>query len=283
MKLSLVRPSLPALSLLSALSIASAACSSTEETTITPPAQPAAEAPVETPASNVRKLVDGTAQPTSPVNLLTDPGFALVSRGASYVGFLAFEASSSSSYELETTVQSRSPAGFAGAVAIVSIAEPVIVLARVPGGQGPFRAQIWVSRSDAKGKPAPASDAKPVAASLTEESPDGNAIDLTPVPDATRTSAGRTWVLHRAEVTKPMPYGGFLVIETDGPTQLAAPEVTSGEVVVGAAVRSRPLASAPARSLRAHERAAIQRFRAIKPLLVPASSPALHTPKPFAL
>lgn len=276
MKLSLVR-------LLPALALASAACSSSEETSVTPPAQPAAEAPVETPAPNVRKLVEGTAQPTSPVNLLTDPGFALVSQGASYVGFLAFDASSSSSYELETTVDSRSPAGFSGAVAIVSTTEPVIVLARVPGGQGPFRAQIWLSKSDARGKASPASEPVAVTASLTEESPDGNAFDLKPVPEATRTAAGRTWVLHRAEVTKPMPYGGFLVLQTEGPTQLAAPEVTSAEIVVGAAVRSRPLASAPGRALRAHERKAIQRFRGIKPMLVPATSPALRAPKAAAL
>ncbi len=272
MKLSLIA--------VSALSLLAFACgTSTNDAPAPAPVTPA-ETPTETPKP-VRTLVEATVQPTSPVNLLVDPGFSLVGQGSSYTGWLAFEESSSVPFDLETTLDSRSPAGFAGGVALVrpsgatdTSSEGIVILASVPGGQGPFRAQVWFSKSDSKGRPATlATDGSAVSAAITEESPEGKAYDFSAVPDATRTVAGRTWVLYRADVTNPLPYGGFLVLHTGtkgGQVQIAAPEITSGEVVVGAAVRSL-VSGARARGLTSFEKKAIQRFRSIKPLLVPAA------------
>jgi hypothetical protein len=250
--------------------------------------QPPAPAPIEAPPADapapakVRTLLDGTVQPTSPVNLLADPGFALVGQGANYTSFLAFEEESSSPYDLETGVESRAPSGFGGSVALVrtsgatdTSSSAVVMLASVPGGQGPFRAQIWFSKSDARGRPtALVTDGSAAAASVTEESPDGKAYDLSPVPEAARVVSGRTWVLYRAEIPGALPYGGFLVVRTGsagGQVQIAAPEVTSAEIVVGAPIlAARTSAPARSRALTAYERAALRRFRGIRPRLVPA-------------
>lgn len=271
----------PALSVLSSLTALLVGCGSTSSD---PAPAPTPVVPAETPAepaAKPRTLVEATVQPTSPVNLLTDPGFALVAAGASYSTFLAFEEASSAPFDIETTLDSRSPAGFAGGTALIRPAgatdtksDAIILLTSVLGGQGPFRAQVWFSKSDAKGKPATlATDGSAVAASLTEESPEGKAYDLAPVPEATRTVSGRTWVLYRAEITSPLTFGGFFVIRTGekgGQVQIAAPEVTTAEIVVGAAVRARAGAPARARATTSWERSAIRRFRAIKPVLTPA-------------
>lgn len=278
MKLSLA-PLVSVLSLSLSASVVGCGSSSSD-----PAPAPVAEVPTETPvepAPKPRTLIEATVQPTSPVNLLADPGFALVAAGASYTSFLAFEEATSSPFDIETTLDSRSPAGFAGGTALVrpsgatdTKSDAVILLTSILGGQGPFRAQVWFSKSDAKGKPATlATDGSAVSASLTEESPEGKGYDLAPVPEATRTVSGRTWVLYRAEIASPLPYGGFMVIRTGdkgGQVQIAAPEVTTAEIVAGAAVRARSATPARARGTTSWERAAIRRFRSIKPVLTPA-------------
>lgn len=277
MKLSLVAAS--------SLALFAVACGSTTSSDPAPAPPPPAETPAATPAAPVRTLVDATVQPTSPVNLLVDPGFSLVGQQQSYSGFLAFTESDSQPFDLETTLDSRSPAGFAGGVALVkpsgatdTKSDAVVILASVMGGQGPFKGQVWFSKSDSKGKPATlATDGSAVTASLTEESPDGKGYDFAPVPDATKTVGGRTWVLYRVDVTSPLPYGGFLVLRTGtkgGQVHIAAPEITSSEVVAGAAVRSLPLGASRSRALTSYERAAIKRFKSIKPSLVPAAPKA---------
>src|SRR5690606_12600791 len=83
-----------------------AACAPADEPL--PPSPKAQETPAETPAAAPpRKLVSGAALPTGPVNLLVDPGFALVGRQAGYGSFLAFYARDFDALDLETQVDSR--------------------------------------------------------------------------------------------------------------------------------------------------------------------------------
>ena len=242
-----------------------------------------------TPASSApaRQLVDGKALSTSPVNLLADPGFSLVGREQGYGSFLAFYDGGQRLFELATTLDSRSPAGFGGAVALVrpdnatdTKSQAVILLTSFLGGRGPFHAKIWVSKSNVRGEPVDVpTDGSAVKASIMEGSPDSNeAFDLEVDPAATRTIGGRTWVLLRGDVPKPLESGGFFVVRTGthgGHIHLAAPEVTSDELVVGQAVKSRTtLAVARTRAKDASERMAIKAYRAIPPRLVPAAPKA---------
>lgn len=268
MKLSLAP--LPVLA--AALALAGCGSSSSSDTAPAPaPTQTPAE---ETPAPRVRTLVEGTVMPASPVNLLADPGFALVGQGANYTSFLGFDEETSQPFDLEATLDSRAPSGFGGNVGRVRGGGSTILLASLPGGQGPFTAQVWFSRLDAKGRPADLpTDGSVVAASVTEESPEGKAYDLAVVPDATRTVAGRTWVLHRATIAGPLPFGGFFVLRVvskDGEVQISAPQVTSAEIVAGAPIQSATRAGVRGRALASYERDGLRKFRSMKPRLVPA-------------
>jgi hypothetical protein len=239
--------------------------------------------PAEQPPANAsgRQLIDGKQLPTSAVNLLADPGFAAQQGG--YGAFLAFYDGSYEQLELETTIDSRSPSGFGGAVALIRPAgatdtksEPVILLTSFLGGAGPFHAQIWVSKSDIKGAPVEVpTDGSAVKVSVADGDPDaGESFDLKPVDGASRTVAGRTWLLYKADITKPLANGGFFVIRTGakgGHIHLAAPEVTSDQVAVGQAVMRASAFSVTARTKTAAEKAAIKKYRAIPPRLTPAA------------
>lgn len=283
MKLSLI-----AAASLAALSSLAVACSTTSDDPVLrkPPAAttPPAEAPVATP----RKLVDGTALSTTPVNLIADPGFGLTGDEAGgYGSFLAFyeDGGGSGQFELAATLDSRSPAGFGGNVGLVkpegasdTASAPVLVLAAFPGGAGPFRAQVWVSHSDVAGKPteAVAVDDTGVRASVAEETPEGDAIDLSLVEGSTRTVGGRTWVLLRGEIQKPLTYGGFFIVRTGtggGQFQVAAPEVVAQPLVDGLpTTKSRSVSAASkARSKTTFERAAIQKYKSRPPRLAPGA------------
>lgn len=278
MKLSLI-----AVAALSALSVLAAACGLEEPSPLgrKDPAAPATTDPA--PTSAPRKLVEGSALPTSPTNLIADPGFGLVGREAGYGAFLALYDDTFSPIDLETTYDSRSPAGFGGSVALVKPAgatstksDPVMLLASFQGGAGPFRAQVWVSKSSVSGAPADVTnDEKGVRAMLTDETPEGEAFDLVPVDGSARTAGGRRWVLLRAEVQKPLVYGGFLVIRTGtggGQFHIAAPEVVAQPLVDAHAVRSsRPLVKARAKT--SSERAAITRYKQQRPRLMLPSTP----------
>lgn len=228
-----------------------------------------------------RQLIDGKQLATSPVNLLADPGFGLAGHGGGYGSFLAFYEGGYDPYEIETTIDSRSPAGFGGAVGIIrpsgatdKKSEPVVLLTSFLGGAGPFHAQIWVSKSDVKGNPVDVpTDA--AQASIADGDPDaGESFDLVPVEGASRTVSGRTWVLYKVDVTKALTSGGFFMVRTSdkgGHIHLAAPEVTSDQVAVGQAVMRRSSFVAIARARDAVERAAIRKYRAVPPRLLPAS------------
>ncbi|MBX3207635.1 MAG: hypothetical protein KF764_21475 [Labilithrix sp.] len=249
----------------------------------TPP--PADPAPAET--APVRKLVDGPALSTSPVNLLADPGFSLVGRQQGYGSFLAFYDGGSERFELATTLDSRSPAGFGGAVALVRPAkatdkksQAVTLLTSFLGGSGPFHVKVWVSKSNVAGEPVDLpTDGSAVKVSVMEGSPDSNtAFDLVVDPNVTRTAAGRTWVLLRGDIPKPLANGGFFVVRTGtkgGHIHIAAPEITSDELTVGQAVKSRSsLMLATARTKDASERLAIRAYQSMPPRLVPAAPKA---------
>lgn len=249
-----------------------------------PPSAPPASAPA--PGPSPRGLVDLNALPTSPVNLLLDPGFGLVGEQASYGSFLAFNDGTYRSFDLKVTFDSRSPAGFGGAVARIeppgatdTRSNAVTILTSVPGGAGPFRAQIWVSKTTVKGEPAAiALGEDGITASLADGTPNGKAYDLEPVADATRTSGAHTWTLLRATIDKALPYGAFFLVHTGnggGFFRIAAPEIVAQPLV--AAVPTRGFGRAvTARAMTATERAVIERYRAIPPRLVPAA------PKPRA-
>jgi hypothetical protein len=231
-----------------------------------------------------RKLVDGSQLATSPVNLVVDPGFGLVGEQAGYGSFLALYEGSFSPVDVATTFDSRSPAGFGGNVAVVKAAnandkrsDAIVLLTSFLGGDGPFDAHVWVSKSDVKGNPVPVTiDAKGVTASITDGTPDGEAFDLKPVSGAERTAGGRTWVLLRASVAKPLPYGGFFVVRTGtggGQFLVAAPEVTARPLVDGLPARSLGAARpAVARASSPIERAATAKYKALPPRLVPAGA-----------
>lgn len=240
--------------------------------------QPPAEQPPSAPG---RQLIEGKQLPTSPVNLIADPGFGLASQEGGYGSFLAFYEGGYDQFELETAIDSRSPAGFGGAVALVRPAgatdkksEPVVLLTSFLGGAGPFHAQIWISKSDVKGTPVDLpTDA--VKISIADGDPDlGESFDLKPVDGANRTIGSRTWVLYKADIAKPLSSGGFFMIRTGekgGHIRIAAPEVTSDGLVVGQAVMRSSTAASVARTKAPFERAAIKKYRSVPPRLTPAA------------
>jgi hypothetical protein len=276
MKLSLVAVTVTSLSLLVT------ACGTNEEgDALRRPAPAAEQPPVATETAPPRTIVVGNALPTSPVNLIADPGFGLAGQQAGFGSFLAFDEDSFAQLELATTVDSRSPAGFGGAVALVrpdgatnKQSLPVLLLTSFPGGAGPFHAKVWVSRSTLAGKPAELTiDERGVVASITDGTPDGEAFDLTPVDGGSRTAGGRTWTLLRADITKPLTYGGFFIVHTGtggGQFHIAAPEIVAEPLVAGLASNRSLPASARARAVSASERAVILRYKSRPPLLVPA-------------
>jgi len=244
--------------------------------------KPVDPAPAE--AAPLRQLIDGKALSTTPVNLLPDPGFSLVGREQGYGAFLAFYDGGSRQFELATALDSRSPSGFGGGVALVrpdkatdKKSQAVILLTSFLGGKGPFHAKVWASKSNVKGEPVDIpTDGSAVKVSVLEGSPEANdAFDLEVDPSATRTIDGRTWILLRGDITKPLVDGAFFVVRTGtkgGHIHLAAPEVTSDEVAVGQAVKSRAhpkLAQARRKDL--SERIAIKAYQAVPPRLEPAS------------
>jgi hypothetical protein len=259
-------------------------CGNTDEEPKTD--KPADPAPTTEPAPTAppRKLVDGKALPTSPVNLLADPAFALVGQQAGYGSFLSFYENGFRQFEMEKAFDSRSPVGFAGNIGLIKPAgatdkssDPVLLLTSFLGGQGPFHAQIWVSKSNAAGEPVDfPTDGSAVKVSVTDGDPDrGEAFDLKPVENVIKKAGARTWVLLRADVTKPLTKGGFFVVRTGskgGHIQLAGPEVTTDQIKIGQAVMSHASAYVAApRALTQSERTAIVKYRSLPPKLVPAT------------
>lgn len=279
MKLSLI------ISSLALTSIALAGCSTTDDDPVARRAPTAEPAPTTPPATSTpRKLVEGNALPTSPVNLIADPGFGLVGQEAGYGSFLALTEGDYSQLEMTSMVDSRSPAGFGGAVALVkpegatnTASDPVLVLTAFQGGTGPFRAQVWLSQSDVAGNPKEVTvDPKGVRATVTDETPDGEAFDLAIVDSATRKVGNRTWVLLRAEITKPLTYGGFFVVRTGtggGEYRIAAPEIVAQPLVDGITATKSLNASAKSLAPRVKtqaERTAITKYKSRPPRLIPA-------------
>jgi hypothetical protein len=277
MKLSLI--------LVASIAAFAVACGTSDEGNQGNQPAPTGEPPAEQPPNGAagRQLVEGKQLPTSAVNLIADPGFGLAGQQGGYGSFLAFYEGGYDQFELETAIDSRSPAAFGGAVALVRPAgatdkksEPVVLLTSFLGGAGPFHAQIWISKSDVKGTPVDLpTDGSAVKISIADGDPDlGESFDLKPVEGANRTAGGRTWVLYKADIAKPLTSGGFFMIRTGekgGHIHIAAPEVTSDGLVVGQAVMRSSTTLTAARTKAPFERAAIKKYRAIPPRLTPAA------------
>ncbi|AKV03420.1 hypothetical protein AKJ09_10083 [Labilithrix luteola] len=274
-----------------ALGCFGAACSNSSDSGPAPaPTAPVVEQPAPTPTTPTgRQLID-SAGPTSPVNLIIDPNFALATGSPSYGAFLAVS-ESGGLITLDTTADSRSPAGFAGNVAIVKAPNAtdkrstgVLLLASFQGGEGPFDAQVWVSKTDLAGNPADVTiDAKGITASITNGTLDGQAYDLTPVDDERHVAGGKTWVLLRTKVTDPLPYGGYFLVNTGtggGQFLVARPEIVPQSLAAGVATRSLDVKAVRApRPLTDAERLAMKRYRAIPQRFVPAGAAAGARPK----
>lgn len=265
---------------LSAVSALSAGCTSSTDAP-PPPAQP-----VETPSPNRpepparRKMVDGSLLPTPTSNLIIDPGFAVAGSETGSGSFFAFyDDGSFTRLDVNTALDSRSPAHFAGAVATLkpngatdTKSDPVRMLGFFLGGAGPFDAQVWVSRTTVSGKPAAVpTDTKSVRVSLADGNPDGQAFDLAADDAATRRDGDRTWLLFKGTVDGPITKGGFFLISvgsSGGYHQFAAPQV-----VPRALASTSPLAftrGLAARTKTASESAAIRFYASRRPRLVPA-------------
>lgn len=273
-----------------ALGCFGAACSNSSDSGASPaPTTPIVEQPAPPATTPTRQLID-SAGPTSPVNLILDPNFSLASGDPSYGAFLAVSGTGGL-ISLDTTADSRSPAGFAGSVAIVKApnatdtrSQSVLLLASFQGGDGPFDAQVWVSKTNLAGEPADVTiDAKGITASVTNGTVDGKAYDLTKVDEETHVAGGKTWILLRTRVTDALPYGGFFLVQTGtggGQFLVARPEIVPQSLTTGLSARSLDLKAVRApRPISDVERTAITRYRAIPQRLVPAGATTGARPK----
>jgi hypothetical protein len=271
------------LSLPASLSILALACGTTDDSIPPPPTTPADTGSATQPPAPPQKrtLVDGSQLATSPVNLLFDPGFSLVNIGESSYGMWLDQSLTQGG--LTTTLDSRSPAGFGGGVGLFQAdgatnkeSLDLLFVAPFQGGDGPFHAQVWVSKSDIGGKPvAFTADAKSITASLSQDGPNGDAVDLKPVDGANKTVGGRTWVLLQADYPQPLPYGGYFLIHTGGNGgrwHVAAPSVVAKPLLDGLTTQSFSLGKPVIRRITAAERRAMESYRSMKPKLVPAAS-----------
>lgn len=286
MKLSLIAASI------AAAALAVTACGTTDEARLSgvqPPSEPVAVPPAA-PAAPPRTLVTGSALPTSPVNLIVDPGFGTLGGQAGFGSFLAFDELSFSQVEVKTTVDSRSPAGFGGAVALVAAdgatstkSEALLFLTSFQGGAGPFHAKVWVSRSTVSGKPSEiVLGDKGVKVTIADGDPDGAGFDLAPVEGSERIAGDRTWTLLRGEITQPLVYGGFFVVHIGtggGQLHVASPEIVAQPLLDGLVTTKSLRPALRARVLTTKERSALQRYKSVPPRLIPASSPLQPRPR----
>lgn len=264
-----------------------AACSNGNEANDARPAQPNGPSPI--PSATTRTLVDRGTYSTSPTNLLLDPGFSFGAGEGGAGAFLAFYEANFASYEFDTTIDSRSPAGFGSAVANIKPANAtdtssraVLMLSSFLGGEGPFTVRIWASKSDAAGNPVDLVTGEDgITVSVAEDDPTGAAYELQPVPSASRVSGGRTWTLLELRLPKALPYGGFFLVRTGrggGQHLVAAPEVLADPLVAALGTRSleAPNATLVSRAVTSAERSAIVRYRSLPPRLVAPRAP--HRP-----
>jgi hypothetical protein len=237
----------------------------------------------EAPAKR-RTLVTGNALPTSPVNLIADPGFYLLGYEQGFGSFITFY-NDGDFAEVTSSADSRSPAGFGGRVANLKDAfatdaksRAMTMLASFAGGPGPFRAQVWVSKSDSKGTAVAApTDKAAIQISIAGGAPGASqAYDLAVDPAATRTVGDRTWLLYRADIGEPITPGGFFMVEAGeggGQWHIAAPELVATPLLAGQPTRALSNRwQARARALSRPERDAARRYAAIPPRLVPAAN-----------
>lgn len=280
------------LSLLALLLAPLALACGTDESGTSVPAHPTDQTPATQPTATPTKrtLVTGNQLPTSPTNLLADPGFQVVGgQGLSFGVFVALSETDFSQVDLSSTLDSRSPAGQGGGVGLImptgatdSSSDSVMTLCAISGGDGPFHAQAWVSKSHVDGRAMDFDiDPKQLKISIFDSDPDGTGYDLAVVPESTRKVGDRTWMLLELALDKPLTHGAFFVIHTGdkgGQWHIAAPEVTAQPLVAALGTQSRRLAPAVRRPLAAVEKKAVVRYvSSIKPRRIPAAPEAKRT------
>jgi hypothetical protein len=234
-----------------------------------------------TTAAVTRKLVAGPLLPSSPGNLLLDPSFGLLSsQDAAYGTFQGTYSDDGSQFIPQTTLDSRSPAGFSGNVAVLLTAMATdtksrnfTLLTSVLGGTGSYHASIWVSKSNVAGQPIDFSPAdKQISVELTtdvDSGPAGASAKVYPLvadPTPQVASNGRSWTHYQVDVTDPLPNGAFMLIgvgNKGGAFQLAAPEVTSS--ALEKQLSNMSLVKTQSRAMTDEERAAIRRYKATPP------------------
>lgn len=261
-----------------------AGCSDSESPAPTPAATD--DGPTKTvslaprPQEGPRKLVDtATLEGPHPTNLVLDPGFTIGGSSVGYGGFIGLYEATGNLASLDTEQDSRSPAGFTGAVGRVAPdgatdtkSKAILFLAPIIGGPGPFRAEVWVAKTNVDGTATADIDVgtKGISATVTSDpNGGGDAYDLEPAD--TITAGKQTWLRLRAQISSAIPYGGFFVVRTGtggGHYLLAAPSVVAASLADEPAPRS--LTRTIARRLTDAERRAIARYKAIPPQLTPA-------------
>ena len=218
-----------------------------------------------------RTMVSGSLVLGTAVNLVSDPGFALVSTPGSYGGFYGSAGSTFTPLTIVTARDSRSPAGLRGAVALLTAPGAtdaagvgISFLGTVTGGTGPFHAEVWVSKSTLAGAPT-TFDASEVHASVLYQQ--GGALDLDAVVADIRMVGARKWLPLRADFADGFAQGGYLsiAIPTSGGTwQVAAPSLVAQPLVDGVPTRALPWTAT--RPQTAAEEKTIIDLRARRPL-----------------
>lgn len=282
------RPTRP-LSLVAVLALSALACG----TSSSDPA-PAPVAPVTPeqdaggdPPAPPRTLIDGHALPGAAENMIIDPGFSLLAqRRQSWGSFLAFRNDAMTEAQVQVAVDSRSPARFAGGVATLpgdaSNLSRIVLLTSFVGGAGPWRAALWVARrSPGDGKALPL-DGESIQVTVASESPEGQGFALEADGASTYTAAGRTWARYTATIPDGLTNGGFFLVSLSGGANdwhLAAPELVP-EPLLPTRKSLSARATPRTRALGRPELAAIGKYRAIPPRLMPeAPTPPPRRPQ----
>lgn len=255
-----------------ALSILALAACGGDDSPYVPPAPPSPTAPPPPPPgpTPARTQVTGTLLPTTTKNLLLDPGFFLTEQGGQIAGaFLAVYEQGQGNLTLRVRVDSTSPAGFAGGVAIAKEpkatdekARSIQFLAAFTGGKGPFVAKVWVASVDAAGAPrAFPEDGGGFEASILDPGRQSQAAELQRDDTAPRVSGGRTWVRYSGQLPRDLVGGGMMIMTTGtkgGGFELAAPEIVATSATTALSrvpvMRVRPMRESERAAVLAYDR-----------------------------
>ncbi len=233
------------------------------------PSEDAGTATVDAAVPQIRTLKQvGLFGETNVQNLVLDPSFEDGSPG---IGRWIVSSTATEPPALLPMITSNAPNGVSLRVVSVSdipasgTANPraFSVMAQLPGGTGPFVAQVWISTE----KPVDLATLTPlvrVSISPASSTSPTSGSELPLDPTATRVIDGRTWLLYRGEITGPFQVGAWFSIRMRGSRNkwwLHAPEFVPKALLAEAQTKSLHLARPHA--LDADELSAIARYRRI--------------------